>query len=235
MKENYKCNIDLEKVKESNKTLLSLDSCINTKDFTTYFFDIEKEINNVNFEHGNCITDFKDDIDYMLEEIRHLKEIISKLSNALNKTVISFQNRKVLNNEDIKDITDTFPNTTTSVKLKELMKNNLDNHIDLLDVGDVEKIPLPSPVTKDSTNSDNTIPVALTIGAVGALASTGAVLLTNKNDKNEKKEAIEEEPKIEEKEEDIEITPYKAERNKENLYKFYNSDEIELLEKGLDE
>ena len=235
MKENYKCNIDLEKVKESNKTLLSLDSCINTKDFTTYFFDIEKEINNVNFEHGNCITDFKEDIDYMLEEISHLKENISKLSNALNKTVMSFQNRKILNNEDIKDLADNYPNTTTSLKLKEMMSNSLDNHMDLLDIGDVEKIPLPSPVTKETSNNDSTIPVALTIGAVGALASTGAVYLTSKNEKKEIKDEVQEPSKTEEKEEDIEITPYKAERNKENLYKFYNSDEIELLEKNIDE
>ena len=236
MKENYKCSIDLEKLKQSKELMCSLDSCISTKDFTSYFTDIEKEINNTNFEHGNCITNYKDDIDTILEEITKMKENISKLNNALDKTVLSFQNRRELNNNEINNLSETYPNTTATLKLKSIMNNDSNVSINILDIDNdnVQKIPLPTPTVEDTSTSSsiNTVPIGIAIGATGIAASAGAVYLTNKNDEKKKinlptyEGNVEIEKKEENKEDVFEITPYKAERNPENFNKFYADKEI---------
>ncbi len=233
MKDNYICNIDIDKLKHSNNQISLLDNSLSYKDFSTYFIDIEKEINSINFEHGNCIENYKEDIDSILEMITEIKKGISKLDNALSRTIDSFQAKDELTGSDIEQVSETYPKTTAYLKLKSIMSNMKDPIIKLLDNSEnVQKIPPVETTTETSNGMNEIIPIGLAIGATGVVASTGAVYLSNKNTNNknielpdyeEEQEVLEESPKKEENLEDVfsKVTPYRAERD-QSVFDIYN-------------
>lgn len=216
---NYNFNIDLEQLKGSIKSISLMDDSLNSKDFTTYFLDLEKIIHTINFEHGNCITNYKEEIDYILEKIVQIREEVSKLNHTLTKTMASFSNRESHSTKE-SIINELFPNTTTSLKL---------NHLDITGQN-VQKVPLPT--QPETNNNPSIIPSVLGIAATGVATSAGAIYLTNNKSKLKKNhiekasdvlETVEDvDTNEEEFNENMDYKRYKAERNPDNFNKYYD-------------
>ena len=232
MKDNYKNNIDLDKIKKSNEVLCNIENCLNTKDYTTYFLDIENFINSINYKHGNCIDKYKEEIELILEELRKVKEDVTKLNNSLSKTILTFQSENNLNTNKNKE---SNLNPTTNLRLNEVVKTDKFTNANILDIDNqnIERIPTPAPTTT-GTNSNSPLGTIASVGAIistGVASSVGAVYLATKNN-DKKKEGIEEineeldvdydSGKDEEKEEYIEKERYRADRNPENFNKFFD-------------
>ena len=219
MNENSNLNIDLEQIKESIKSISLIEDSLNTKDFTTYFIDLEKIIHTINFEHGNCITSYKEEIDLILEKLVHIKEEVSKLNHTLAKTMASFSSTNSIDSVDKNVVTELFPNTTAQLKL---------NQLDISDQN-IQKVPLPTQPEKSSNPS--VIPSVLGIVAAGVATSAGVTYLTSnkpkikKDDIEQADEMIETEENNESDEdefsENMEFKRYKADRNPENFNKYY--------------
>ena len=103
MSKGYTGCIDLERISNSLETLSSIESCINNTDLTQYIEDIEKTINDTNFEHGNCIINYKDSIDSIYKTLETTKKEITNLKDSLNLTLEKFSNIEEIKDTDIKD------------------------------------------------------------------------------------------------------------------------------------
>lgn len=216
---NDNFNIDLDQLKDSIKSISLMEDSLSTKDFTTYFVDLEKIIHTINFEHGNCITNYKEKIDYFLEKIVQIREEISKLNHTLTKTMASFSNQES-NPTKESIIKELFPNTTASLKL---------NQLDIVNQN-VQKVPLPT--QPETNNNSSIIPSVLGIAATGVATSAGAIYLTNNISKQKKNhiekasdtlENVEDDDTNEEDyNENMDYRHYKAERNPDNFNKFYD-------------
>lgn len=86
MSYNYTCCIDEERLNGSIETLSCIDNCLNNKDLSNDFIEIEEVIKNTNFNHNNCISNYKDKINYIEEELQNIKNDINSLTNSLSKT-----------------------------------------------------------------------------------------------------------------------------------------------------
>ncbi|MBR2827764.1 MAG: hypothetical protein IKE70_00835 [Bacilli bacterium] len=217
---NSNNKIDLEQIQESIKSISLMEDSLNTKDFTTYFIDLEKIIQTINFEHGNCISNYKEEIDLILETLVHIREEVTNLNNSMTKTIASFSNDKNIDSTKENIIKELFPNTTTSLKLNQLDISNQN----------IQKVPLPTQPEKNTNPS--VIPSVLGIVGTAVATSAGAIYLSN-NKPKKKIEKIEEASPILEKaevndtndedfHENMEFKRYRADRNPENFNKYYD-------------
>ena len=125
MASGYTCCIDMERLNESIETLSSIDTCLSNKDFSTIFIDIEKKIKNINFEHNNCINNYKDDLDNIITDIEKVREGIYKLTDSLTKTVTQYTEVEELNDRDLKELANLYDNTTTKNNISKLLTSNI--------------------------------------------------------------------------------------------------------------
>ena len=125
MANGYTCCIDMERLNESIETLSSIDTCLSNKDFSTTFIDVEKKLKNINFEHNNCITNYKDDLDSIVTNVDKIREGIYKLTDSLTKTVTGFSEVGELNDNDLKDLADLYDNTYTKNNITKLLTSNI--------------------------------------------------------------------------------------------------------------
>ena len=121
----YTCCIDMERLNESIETLSSIDTCLSNKDFSSIFIDVEKKLKNINFEHNNCITDYKEDLDNIITNIDKVREGIYRLSDSLTKTVTGFNEVEDLNDNDLKELANLYDNTSTKNNISKLLTSNI--------------------------------------------------------------------------------------------------------------
>lgn len=124
MAQGYTGCIDLERISNSLDTLTSVENCINNTDLTTYFEDIENLITTTNLEHGNCITSYKDSINELYEKLESTKKQITNLKDALNSTLERFSNVEEVSDNDIKDLSTIYKDTSSSNKINMLLSKN---------------------------------------------------------------------------------------------------------------
>lgn len=125
MSKGYTGCIDLERISNSLETLSSIESCINNTDLTQYIEDIEKTINDTNFEHGNCIINYKDSIDSIYKTLETTKKEITNLKDSLNLTLEKFSNIEEIKDTDIKDLTNFYKDTSASQNINHLLNKNI--------------------------------------------------------------------------------------------------------------
>ena len=125
MSKGYTGCIDLERISNSLETLSSIESCINNTDLTQYIEDIEKTINDINFEHGNCIINYKDSIDSIYKTLETTKKEITNLKDSLNLTLEKFSNIEEIKDTDIKDLTNLYKDTSASQNINHLLNTNI--------------------------------------------------------------------------------------------------------------
>ena len=116
----YSCYIDIDKVSDSVKLLDSLDNCLNNVDLTDILVDIEEEIKKINFEHGNCITSYKEYIDIMVDDLWDVKRGVSKLNLSLSKTMKNYAKADELNTSDLKELSNLFGEPITKINPETL-------------------------------------------------------------------------------------------------------------------
>lgn len=221
--------VDLEKLSNSLKVVEDTNNSINDLKLSNIVLDIDTELSKVNFEHGNCLNNYRDILDSLVALIDELKVNINELSKGLEKTINKFS--------DTEDI--SFRKTDLSTDLSQILTDNKT----------VTKIPEPTldseMATQESTNqgSINTIPIGLGIGAAGIAGSVGMVaadslgLLEGKEDPipnyRESAEYVEKIDKKEDKNDEFiahsekfdDVTPYHASRDKDIIDKFYDDEE----------
>ena len=223
--------VDLEKLSNSLKVIEDTNNSINNMKLSNIVLDIDTELSKVNFEHGNCLNDYRDTLDSLVAEIDKLKMNINELSKGLEKTINSFSDVEETN----------FRRTDLSTDVSQI----------LADEKTVTKIPEPTTeaeLTQESTSqgSINTVPIGLGIGAAGIAGSVGMVaadslgLLKGKEDPipnyRESAESVEYVEKIDKKEDKNDefiahsekfddVTPYHASRDKDVIDKFYDDEE----------
>lgn len=221
--------VDLEKLSNSLKVVEDTNNSINDLKLSNIVLDIDTELSKVNFEHGNCLNNYRDILDSLVALIDELKVNINELSKGLEKTINKFS--------DTEDI--SFRKTDLSTDLSQILTDNKT----------VTKIPEPTldseETTQESTNqgSINTIPIGLGIGAAGIAGSVGMVaadslgLLEGKEDPipnyRESAEYVEKIDKKEDKNDEFiahsekfdDVTPYHASRDKDIIDKFYDDEE----------
>lgn len=125
MSKGYTGCIDLERISNSLETLSSIESCINNTDLTQYIEDIEKTINDTNFEHENCIINYKDSIDSIYKTLETTKKEITNLKDSLNLTLEKFSNIEEIKDTDIKDLTNFYKDTSASQNINHLLNKNI--------------------------------------------------------------------------------------------------------------
>ena len=80
---NDKNIVDLEKLSNSLKVIEDTNNSINNMKLSNIVLDIDTELSKVNFEHGNCLNDYRDTLDSLVAEIDKLKININILSIML--------------------------------------------------------------------------------------------------------------------------------------------------------
>ena len=238
MSNNYTCCIDKERLNGSVETLDCIENCLTTRNLSNDFIDIEEIIKNTNFYHNNCIRNYKDKIDYIIDEIENVRKEISKLNSVLNKTINEFSQAEELKTNDVENIFEDFhckvdvSNLSINNNLKvanntSLFKENV-NVLKNTILKDNDLIQNIGTNVTETNSSINTVPIGIGIGAAGVTAAAATVYVDsiNKNEKKEEKQEPQEE-KIEEdkyemKEEEV-ITPYFANRDKTKSDKFYDN------------
>ena len=104
MASGYTGCIDTDRIKGTIGLLSSLIGCLQSRGLPGEFIDIEKIIKDINFNHNNCIVDYKDSIDEILERITRVEKQIIELEESLSKTVTSYGRVDTLKKEEIEEI-----------------------------------------------------------------------------------------------------------------------------------
>lgn len=194
MNNYYNNNLDLNKINDCTDTISSLDSCLKITDLSSYIIEIEDIIKSANFEHNNFITNYKNEINSIIDDIEKVKKEVSNLSDALSRTITTFQ-KNAYTDEDIKELSTIYQNTDFT-KIKDSIVNFRENIVtDIKNVttsGNITRIP---PAEKNTTTNQelkqpySTVPIGLGIAAAGISASVGAVIVNEHEIKNAKHES----------------------------------------------
>lgn len=238
----YTNYVDLDRIKGTTETLHSLDNCLNNKDLSENFQEIEEIIKKVNFEHDDCIKNYKEPISYIMDELLGIKKEVFELDSALEKTIVDFTKEEEKTVQDIRELSTYFGGKEES-KIEKLLREITEYKVEPNSNGVTDSI---AEVIADGTEiagkqEINTVPIGIGIGATGIAASVGAVLVDsakhNKKDtleyyKPNKEEQDEYIPRSIQQHRDIndwniidDKTPYNALRDKEIKSKFYNQDD----------
>ena len=123
MANGYTCCIDYERLNVAANKLESIDDCLNSRDFSSTFADIEDELKNINFEHNNCLT-YKDDISTILSRIVDIRKSINDLSISLKNTITTFSNDEELDKNDLRKLSSYYSNTTSNEVIEDILKTS---------------------------------------------------------------------------------------------------------------
>ena len=228
MSNKYTCCIDKERLNSSIETLNSIDNCLNNRNLSNDFIDIEEIIKNINFNHNNCISDYKDKMNYILEELEMLKKDINNLSNSMTITVKEFSNVDEFKTDDIDNIFSYFNNNTDTGTLSvnnnlkvanniDLFRENISTLKDSIKSNDINLInEIGTNIADVSDNNINTVPIGLGIGAAGITGAVGAVIVDSKN--KARNESLYQYKPEEEIRYDMEEMNYSNEEHKEKTY-----------------
>lgn len=222
--------IDIEKVSKSAEILTSLESLVNYNDLASNFDDLDSYFKKINFEHANCIY-YKDSLDTIYDNLDYIKRRVNELAESLRKAQIEFSKVSELTS---REITETIQSTNT---LGTTINNAVEKDVTIIP-------PEPSIPTEPEQQSQtiNTVPIGIAIGATGIAGSIGATIVNEMYGSKEEYELedydetfeIVEERKIETPKEqnikkDGKIEPYRAVRIEREADKFYGNQFQDIL------
>lgn len=226
MSGKYQCCIDKERLSGSIKALNEVEDYLNNKYLLNNILEVEDLIRNTNINHNNCIENYKDKINSILEEIQKLKKSINKLNDSVTITLNEFSEADQFKTKDIEDIFGKFNSSTDVSSL------SVNNNLNVANNVKVFKENMATSVIGVADVEINTVPVGLGIAAAGITGAVGAVVVDSMMDKSKTKtnesfnelETYEEEKQEvkEEKEIDEVPTPYFASRDRVKNDKFYD-------------
>lgn len=218
-------HINIDYLKKSLNTMNSVNDCMQTESLSNYFIEIDKMIQSINFEHANCISDYKDDLNAIYSKIDAMKNSIFELKNALAATIQNFS-------------------SIEEVQLREndFSIKNIETNITQIPPVTDEQAPQQEVTPQETTTPINTVPIGLGIGAAGISGAIGAVIVDSMND-NKKEKIDDYNPEIEQYEpsdasEEPEMiepvfddkAPYHASRNSSSIDKYYGTNITEYYE-----
>lgn len=206
MNENYACSIDNNKLSNSIISLVLADNYINNNDLLEDVQEIEKIINDTNFEHGNCIDNYKEDINILNEKIVEIKKDLSNLIDSLNYSIDKVNESQTINSDSLKELIGFYSNTTAANKINKLLSestnnignvamrkimeatNSINQYNNYQDPSTVTTIPpVQTPTTQSVEQPYSTVPIGLGIAATGISAAAGTVYVDSKYDGNNHK------------------------------------------------
>ncbi len=219
--------VNIEALQKSLETISSLDNNINNVNLSKYFTEIETKIRQINFEHANCISNYKDSMNSIYEKIDEIKENIHQLSESLKATIHGFST------------------TDVNYRIENNSLSNLKTSITQVPPVTQDNPEIISSEPMETQETINTVPIGLGIAATGIAGSIGAIVVDSMND--HKKVEIEEyrptkeeftTPVVEETQKEMNPiptfdsnSPYHASRNSEAMNKFYGTNITEYYEK----
>lgn len=163
MDSQYTYSINKDKINESINTLNNIDNSINSVDLSDNFIEIEEIIKTTNFNHNNCISNYKDDINFMIEELAKIKRRINKLTDSLSNTIVEFSSSTELKSSDVENILNYYNEKRISGTGISFDSNAF-------------KAAETNLVAAAGGTEINTVPIGLGIAAAGVTASVGAVV-----------------------------------------------------------
>lgn len=227
-------NINIEKLKNTQTVMKNINNSLENTNISKYFLDIESILKKVNFEHGNCISDYRDVINPIIEKLNILKQNIKNLENSISITIEEFSTVEHKEITTEKNNSNILQNSSTSLtQITPVTTEQTESQVQ----------------TTQTTNEINTIPIGLGIAAAGITGSIGAVMVdsmkNNENHSGKMHDPVLEEYKSEGKEnltpsaavnvqkEDVfqDVGPYHASRNSTVKNKFYENGITEYYEK----
>lgn len=201
MNGSYTCSIDSNKISNSINILNSINNIINSNDVFGYIQSIEKCINDTNFEHGNCIDNYKDDLRTLYEKVEEIKQDINSLIDSLYFSVEKVNNSGTISSNSLKDLIGFYKDTSAGDKLNKLLSESTDSigniamrkvmevqdpnvssmggYNNYQDQSNITTIP-PVETKKEEVVQEqpySTVPIGLGIAATGISAAAGTVLV----------------------------------------------------------
>lgn len=201
MNDNYTCSINSNKISNSINILNSINNIINGNDVFGYIQNIEKCINDTNFEHGNCIDNYKDDLRTLYLKVEEIKQDLNSLIDSLYFSVEKVNNSGTISSNSLKDLIGFYKDTSAGEKLSKLLSESTDsigniamrkvmeaqdpsvssigNYNNYQDQSNITTIP-PVETPKQEVVQEqpySTVPIGLGIAATGISAAAGTVLV----------------------------------------------------------
>jgi len=204
MNESYTCSINSNKIGNSINVLNSIKNIIDNNDLFDYIQDIEKCINDTNFEHGNCIDNYKQDISILYSKVEEIKQDLTSLIDSLYFSVEKVSNSGTINSGTLKELIKFYKDSPTGEKLSKLLSESTDsignvamrkvmtmqdpgvssvggynNYQDQNNITTIPPVQTPNQeVVQEKPYS--TIPIGLGIAATGITAAAGTVYVDSK-------------------------------------------------------
>lgn len=186
--------IDLEKLNSTIETLSTTESCINNIDLINNFKELEDYINGINLEHNNCINNYKGYINDIEKNILKVKKLINNLCDNLRVVVNDYSNIEEIDKKELNKLSTGFREIykeklnkmETSLGEATILQGGYNSYQDQ----NVTVIPTPDPTTVENTNSSNsfnTVPIGIALGAAGVAGAIGAVIIDEKYGKVRRK------------------------------------------------
>lgn len=203
MNNGFNVCLDLEKIHSSSSIVSNIQDQVSSRDLLDPFIEIEEQIKEINFIHGNCIPKYKEPITEIITKLNELKKEISELDYALKMTYTEFSKTEKIDNNGIYNIVKLYPNPDIEEKINNIIATNptikatnssllfnqsqatikepnfIQNSISTLasDInGSIKTIP-PIEQEEPVKPEINTVPIGLGIAAAGIAGAAGAVAL----------------------------------------------------------
>lgn len=203
MNNTFNVCLDLKKIQSSSSTISNIQDQVSSRDILDPFIEIEEQIKDINFIHGNCITKYKEPITEIINKLTELKKEISELDSALRMTYTEFSKTEELDNNEIYNIVKLYPNPEMEEKINNILATNptikstnssllfeqsqrtptqpsfIQKNISTLanDINGSVKTISPVETEEPAKTEINTVPIGLGIAATGITGAVGAVVL----------------------------------------------------------
>ena len=206
MNDNYTCSIDRNKLSNSINILVSINNIINSNDVFDYIQDIETYINEINFEHGNCIDNYKEDLNLLYLKADEIKKDLASLIDSLTFSVEKVNSTGTINSSSLKELIGFYKDTSAGEKISKMLSessNSIGNvamrkimeiqdptvgstggYNTYQDQSDITIIPPVEQHEQTTTQPYSTVPIGLGIAATGISAAAGTVLVDSMYDGN---------------------------------------------------
>lgn len=183
MNDKYMCSIKGEKIYRSLELLMLIKNYINNSDLNNDIDSQERELENINFEHGNCVEFYKRDFEMLFYKIEEVKRNINLLVDSLSYSVEKYNNATTIDNGGVKTLAQIYDKNPMGNALMNLIDKNTDNMESIATSLTNSVFPETLDIEKNQQdNTYSTIPIGLGIAATGISAAVGTCYVDSKFD-----------------------------------------------------
>lgn len=125
MANGYTVCIDINKLIDTKETINSIKNCFSSADLENTFLELNSYLRNLNFEHGSFSNTYNYLIASALEKLEEVKNDLEKLNVSLGKTIDYFDKEGIPDKEGLKNISNIYEGTTSSLNINELLEKDL--------------------------------------------------------------------------------------------------------------